>query len=326
MDHNRLLPGGDDSNNAADQSASDGTISRRSYVRAAGAAVAAGLTAGASSTSVSAAPDGTAEGASKSGDSTVIDIDYGRLDAPSDAYRVFNGNEANASLVESPTHSSEQALSLAVGNGDSWGTNAMYWLTDEGYGQPTEAYQRQKVYISDGWEMAPDDLCRFTAIGFNIEAGDAGSGGRGPPTGTDGWSSAICLANRENPPAGTYRLATYTYHMDYHTGSGEIEVTDAAIPVGEWVDLETYVRMNTHQNGEANRDGVIRYWLDGELAYEREDLRFTTTDEQGIEYLGPRVRYGGSEVAPAEQSFCFDDHQIVVGPAASDRGPAGRSQ
>lgn len=317
---NRLLPGGDDSNSTSEQSASGRAISRRSYVRAAGAAITTGLTLGASSATASAAGDATASEASNA-----IDIDYDRLDDPSDAYRVFNGTETSASFVERPTHSGEQALSIGVGSGDSWGTNAMYWLTDQGYGQPAEAYQSHQVYINDEWSMAQDDLCRFTAIGFNIEAGNAGSGGRGPPTGDDGWSSAICLANRENPPAGTYRLATYTYHMDYDTGSGEIEVTDAAIPVGEWVELETYVGMNTHENGRANNDGVVRYWLDGELAYEREDLRFTTTDAQGIEYLGPRVRYGGSEVAPVDQSFCFDDHRIVVGPAAADRGPSARS-
>ncbi|MGQ3410666.1 hypothetical protein ACT4ML_00175 [Natrinema sp. LN54] len=319
---NRFLPGGDESTNAAER-ASDDACSRRSYLRATGAAVAAGLTAGTASASAAGADGAPATGTADDA-SSVIDIDYDRIGAPSDAYRVWNGNEASAAMGQHPTQSGSQSLSITVGSGDSWGTNAMYWLPEQGYGQPSEAYQRQRVSISDGWEMAPDDLCRFTAIGFNTEAGNAGSGGRGPPTGADGWSSVVCLANRGNPPAGTYGLATYTYHMDYHSGSGEIELADAVIPIGEWVDLETYVRMNTYRNGQANSDGVIRYWLDGELAYEREDLRFTTTDAQGIEYLGPRVRYGGSEVAPTEQSIQYGDHRIVVGPAASDRAPSAR--
>ncbi|MFD1562838.1 hypothetical protein ACFR99_04670 [Haloarchaeobius amylolyticus] len=252
------------------------------------------------------------------GDSEAITIDYDQYTQPSEIYDVWTGDETTASFIDTPTTASSQALEMAVKEGDSWGTNAMYSLPENGYGQPTQAYQRIMVRLSDDWTMQPNDVCRVMAMGFNTEAGTAGSGVRGPPAGDNGWSSVICVTNREDPPAGTYRLATYTYHMDYDSGAGEFEVTDTAIPVGEWVSLESYVRMNTHESGTANHDGVVRYWLDGELAFERENYRWTTTDGQAIEYVGPIVRYGGGEVAPQDQSFRYDEHEISVSTNAAE--------
>ncbi len=283
-------------------------LPRRAFLRNAGVAAAALTTA----TTAGTATQGVSPAESLEGTSESIAIDYDRYARPSDVYDVWTGDETAASFVTNPTAEGTQVLEMAVEGGDSWGTNAMYSLPENGYGQPTQAYQRIMVRLSEDWTMEPDDVCRIVATGFNTEAGTAGSGVRGPPAGDNGWSSVICATNREDPPAETYRLATYTYHMDYDSGAGEFEVSDATIPVGEWVQLESYVRMNTHEGGTANPDGVVRYWLDGELAFEREDYRWTTTDEQAIEYVGPIVRYGGGEVAPQDQSFCYDDHEIRV--------------
>nr|WP_235847800.1 hypothetical protein [Natronorubrum thiooxidans] len=100
--------------------------------------------------------------------------------------------------------------------------------------------------------------------------------------------------------------------MDQSGSTGEFEVVDSPVHSGEWFELETEVVMNTVSDGEADPNGKGRYWLNGELVYERTDFRWTTVDEQAIEYAGPLVRYGGSEVAPIDLTVFYDEHELFA--------------
>ncbi|AGB39257.1 twin-arginine translocation signal domain-containing protein [Natronococcus occultus] len=244
-------------------------------------------------------------------DAAFVGVDYDVLESPTDVYRVWSGDPTAFSLVDNYTFEGERALRCEIPRGESNGSNAAYWFPANGDGQPLEVRQRAMVRLAD-WEMRAGDVCRFWALGLNTEAGERGSGGRGRPSGTDGWSSALAVTNRKGRSADEYALATYTYHLDQPSTSGEFELTGVRVPADEWVALETAVSMNSIEDGEAVPDGEVRCWLDGELAYERTDFRWTTIEEQAVEYAGPLVRYGGRETAPADLAIYYDEHELLA--------------
>lgn len=300
-------------------------LDRRSYLKAAGALVAgAGMTAGVATLvsndgsndhgNVTNDSDSVEPPEEPSADAEVIDIDYEQYERPEDVYRVWTGEENGSySFVDDRTYSDTRALRCVIDEGQNNGSNATYWFPANRGTQPDEVYQRSVIALSDEWEMEDHDVCRFWCTGLNDEAGPAGSGGDGPPTGDDGWSNLVAVTTRDTSGTDEYNLAAYTYHMDQQYSAGELEVVEAPIRAGEWFALETYVRMNSIDDGEAVPDGEIRYWVNGELVYERTDFRWTTTDEQGVEHSGPIVRYGGNENAPRDLSLYYDDHRIVLG-------------
>jgi hypothetical protein len=242
----------------------------------------------------------------------VVRLEYDALEEPTDAYRVWSGDPAAFSFVDNHTFEGTTALRCEIPRGESNGSNAAYWFPANGYGQPLEVRQRAMVRFGDDWQMDAGDVCRFWCLGLNTEAGSQGSGGRGRPSGTDGWSSMLALTNRESGSDDEYKLAAYTYHMDQAWTSGEFELTGTRVPAGEWIALETEVILNSIDGGEAISDGEARCWIDGDLAYERTDFRWTTVEEQAVEYAGPLVRYGGSEVAPADLSIYYDEHELLA--------------
>lgn len=245
-------------------------------------------------------------------DVAFVDVEYDGLETPSDAYRVWTGDPGSFSFVDNHTFDGGQALRCEIPRGENNGSNAAYWFPENGYGQPGAVRQRAMVRLGDDWEMRTDDVCRFWTLGLNTEAGVQGSGGRGRPSGTDGWSSMLAVANRGEPSADGYALAAYTYHLDQPSTSGEFELTETRVPADEWFALETAVAMNSIEGGEAVPDGEARCWIDGELAYERTDFRWTTVEEQAVEYAGALVRYGGSETAPADLAIYYDEHELLA--------------
>ncbi|SIS03086.1 heparin lyase I family protein [Natronorubrum thiooxidans] len=242
----------------------------------------------------------------------LIEIDYSEHSRPEDAYRVWTGQPNRMSFDDSVAFDGEKSLRCDILKETSNGTNAAYWFPANGYGQPNKVRQRSMIRLSEDWTMEENDVCRFWTAGLNTEAGPHGSGGRGRPSGNDGWSIMLAVTDRRNGENSGYNLATYTYHMDQSGSTGEFEVVDSPVHSGEWFELETEVVMNTVSDGEADPNGKGRYWLNGELVYERTDFRWTTVDEQAIEYAGPLVRYGGSEVAPIDLTVFYDEHELFA--------------
>ncbi|QLK26362.1 polysaccharide lyase [Natrinema zhouii] len=298
-------------------------VTRRSLLKCTGGAAAAGITAGGIALISRNGGDGGIDDDGKTFES--IDIDYGASADPTEIYRVWTGYPRRFSFVEDEAYTGETALRCTIPVNASDGSNAMFWFPDEGYEQPREVAQRSMIRLSENWTMADGDICRFWSAGLNTAAGTHGSGGRGKPSGNDGWSTMLAVTDRGTDGDDLYNLGAYTYHMDQQGASGEFELIDAPIPAGKWFRLETYVRMNTVTDGTAERDGVVRCWVNGNLVYERTDFRWTTTEAQAIEYAGPLVRYGGSETAPTDLAVYYDDHELRGNDAADGsaryRGP-----
>ncbi|QSW99420.2 hypothetical protein [Haloterrigena alkaliphila] len=294
----RKTPGLDDApSGSADDSGSE-TVGRRSYLKLAGAAAAAlGTTAGVSS----AAPDGVTDGMD------VIELDYAQYGSPSQVYNV-NDNRSGIppEFVSSPTNGTQTALRTEF-SGAQKTANLEYRFEENGYDRPSEVYTRFDLY-PDGIRLGTNDTVRIFWLPLT---NGAGSSGGGATDGTNGWSNAIGFAHRNDSPAPNgYNFFSYSYHMD-RDGSGDFEMTSTPIWMDQWNEIEGYVRCNTFSNGQANRDGVMRYWINGELAYERTNFRMTTTESNLIEGVGPLGYVVGSNLSGS--ALIYDNHEIAIG-------------
>jgi len=285
-------------------------VSRRSILRIAGAGATAAVV-GLGSNTVSA----------ENGE-YLLDIDYDEYADPSDVYRVWTCSPDQASFTNEHTHTGNSAMEIALQSGGSCGTNTHFNLENELGSQPTEIYDSFMFRLSDNWQMAANDQCKISRAAMSYSAGDGHSGGDSA-TGENGWSAGLVLANRGSGAQndGPYNLAAYVYHLDTtaQDNSGPWETT--MIEPGRWYHIEQYIRLNTvASDGSANRDGVYRVWVDGELGFER-DYRWTTDlENNAIEYCGPYIRYGGGETSPRTMAAYYDDHTMYVGgmPEESD--------
>ena len=161
--------------------------------------------------------------------------------------------------------------------------------------------------------------------------GDANTGGR-KPTGFDGFSARIMWR-------ADGRIVQYVYHPDQPGRYGDnLYWEEGGEPryftPGRWHCVETYLQMNTVVDGTAQFNGVVRSWLDGELALNRTDIRFRYTDAFQIDGLYFSTFFGGGDAswAPVKDEtamfddFAVDDQRIGCGggvcvPAASSGDP-----
>ena len=229
---------------------------------------------------------------------------------PLDHYSDYIGGQ-DFTMDERQSVSGGQSLHGWIHEGRSWGGNVVYDLGSEGHpSNVDEMHQRVWFYLGEGFSMGSDENCRI----FNAALSDgSNNSGGGQPTGSDGWSERLYLTERGSRSDGTWNLLSYTYHMDQGGEWGTLTTIDGAgLTAGEWHQIDTYVRVNSYSGGSASSDGVVRYWLNDDLVHERTDLRFTTSDDNRIQWGGPVLHYGGGYDAPSDVLVWYDDHQIWV--------------
>ena len=79
------------------------------------------------------------------------------------------------------------------------------------------------------------------------------------------------------------------------TRSGPVEIDPWKFPAGRWVKLEEEVILNDPR-GE---DGVLRVWVDGNLAIDRSDIVYRDRPDVTITGVGASVHYGYDDAAQA---------------------------
>ncbi|WP_339104282.1 hypothetical protein [Haloterrigena salinisoli] len=304
----------EDHRNGVDETTRDAGMSRRQVVRTGsllGVSSLIGVAGiGAEGT---AAPDvDSASGGGCNRPDDIVHLDYGEYDNWEDMYRMSNGERDNLEIVSSPTHDGDTALQLRVREDQHWGLSTHYDFD----GGLLELNGRVNLALNSNWEMGDRTHSRIWNCAMAFGEGSAGGG---VPDGTNGWSNRLYVSTRETDPDGPFHLLSYTYHMDqnqdhdYLIDSNPYTVRQAELVPGRWYEFEYYICVNTIDDGVANPDGVIRYWLDGELIYDRQDLRFTTDHETNrIESNGPAGYYGGRYVAPKNLYSYYANHSMAL--------------
>lgn len=210
-----------------------------------------------------------------------------------------------------------KALKVTVAKGKLIGLNMRYRLATAGMGEPEEMYFRYYLRLGENWNPTTSG---GKLPGFAGTYDRAGWGGR-RADGVNGWSArGIFFQTRgEGVAPGNRRgIGSYVYHVgmegDHGSAWGWGLGKTGALEKNRWYSVEQYVKLNTP--GQA--DGVLRAWIDGELAFENTQLRFRDVAELRIETLWMNVYHGGTETAPNDLSLYIDNLVIAreyIGPA-----------
>lgn len=223
---------------------------------------------------------------------------------------VGNTDPADSSYV--PLANGIQAFKMTVPKG-TYGGSYGRWLfwSNLGY-EPEEVYMRTYARMGgnfdsmagkfpfgfDGTYAEYADWRRNPATGRMLTRPDApdyaGNGGA-TSNGTNGWSArggyaaqdcdpgSTCLPYSDtmiNPflKAGYRKLDYYVYWADQPDLKGSVFLWDKGalglIPKNKWFAVDQYTKLNTvNADGTGNKDGILRVWIDGRLAYENTQFR-----------------------------------------------------
>lgn len=205
-----------------------------------------------------------------------------------------------------------KALRVRIPKGGNLGSNLQFAFQSRTGAEPEEIYFRYHLRLAEDW----DPIHQGGKLpGISGTYGRAGWGGR-PVSGADGWSARG--AYRRLTPAGETPVGFYTYHVDMKGRYGSVWTWEnqrlGYLRKNRWYAIEQHVKMNT----PGKNDGILRAWVDGQLAFEKTNLRFRDTADLKIEMVWLNVYEGGIRPAHADQHLYIDDVAIArsyIGPA-----------
>jgi len=210
-----------------------------------------------------------------------------------------------------------KALRIKVSKGGHYGASLQYEFKKKTGSEPEEIYFRYYLRFGDDWD--PQRGGKLPGIGGTY--GRAGWGGR-PSDGRNGWSARGQFNGRRD---GRTPIGFYCYHADMkgRYGSSWIWQNDKRgyLENNRWYCIEQYAKMNT----PGKNDGVLRGWVDGELAFEKTDVRMRDADHLKIESIWINIYHGGTWPAPSDDHLFIDNIVVAkryIGPMTPARKSA----
>ncbi|MFG0264146.1 MAG: polysaccharide lyase [Rhodopirellula sp. JB055] len=209
-----------------------------------------------------------------------------------------------------------KALRSRIPEGGFTALNTLYKFDEQIGSEPEEIYFRYHLRLADDWNQTVQG---GKLPGISGTYGRAGWGGR-KSDGTDGWSARGLFQKTipaGNPLAGTTPVGFYCYHADMKGTYGSHWVWSQGyrgyLKTNRWYTIEQHCHLNT----PGEKDGVLRAWIDGHLAFEKTDVRFRLTDELKIEQIWMNLYHGGKTASPHDQHVFIDNVVIAeayIGP------------
>jgi hypothetical protein len=199
-------------------------------------------------------------------------------------------------------------LGIRIGKDDHYGASIQYAFSKAGSPEPEALYGRYYVKFGSNWDPGRGGKLPGPAGTY----GRAGWGGR-KVNGTDGWSARMGF-QRSKIHENETQLFFYTYHADMKGTYGDNLHWDienrGSLKNERWYCIETYVKMNT----PGKNDGILRGWVDGQLAMEKIDLRFRDIPDLKIEGFWVNLYYGGKWASPQDMDVYFDNVALSYQP------------
>lgn len=203
-----------------------------------------------------------------------------------------------------------KALWSRIAKGKLSALSMLYEFKKEGISEPEEIYFRYYLRLSSNWNQTVQGGKLPGIVGTYDKAG---WGGR-KSDGTNGWSARGSFGltiPKGNPLAGHTPIGNYVYHTDQKTTYGDVWIWTKGykgyIPTKRWICIEQYVKLNT----PSNANGVLRTWVDGQLAFEKKDIRYRTTAKLKIQRIWFNLYHGGKTASPYDQHI-FIDHVVIA--------------
>ena len=211
----------------------------------------------------------------------------------------------------------EQILQVVVRKGQHMGTSFAYKFRQQLGEEPEEIYLRYDIKFDEDWQHAESG---GKLPGFGGTYGRAGWGGR-PVDGSDGWSARGLFASRRG--GDSTDIGFYCYHADMKGKYGSHFEFTPTLAHGRWYSVKMYCKLNTPgvdgdgvdgdgvDGARGKNDGVLRGWIDGQLAFEKTDLRFRDVESLKIENIWMNVYHGGATPVPDQDIHLYFDNVVI---------------
>jgi len=197
-----------------------------------------------------------------------------------------------------------KALRIKVDQGGHYGLSVQFHFRKQLGEEPEEIYFRYCLRFADDW----DPVRGGKLPGIAGTYGRAGWGGR-PVNGRDGWSARGLFLGLKD---GKTPIGFYCYHADMRGKYGSNWVWDkdrlGYLENNRWYCIEQYVKMNT----PGRNDGILRGWVDGQLAFEKTDVRLRDVDSLKIECVWLNVYLGGTWTSRSDHHLYIDNVVIAL--------------
>jgi uncharacterized protein YjdB len=109
-----------------------------------------------------------------------------------------------------------------------------------------------------------------------------------------------------------FNFGTYWYNDKQLTGPVTFQPNPGAGYKNDWNFVEAYFQLNTIVNGIGQADGVIQYWFNGTLIFDRHDILFRTGYHPTLQFsqflIAPYIGDG----SPVDQSMWIDNLRIAT--------------
>jgi len=199
-----------------------------------------------------------------------------------------------------------KSLRIKVPKGGHYGASLQYAFKKRTGSEPEKVYFRYYLRFADDWK--PERGGKLPGIAGTY--GRAGWGGR-RVNGTDGWSARGLFRGQNE---GKTPIGYYCYHADMKGKYGSEwrwENEDRGLlENNRWYCIEQFAKMNT----PGKNNGILRGRVDGELAFERTDVRMRDTNQLKIETVWLNIYYGGTWKAQSDYHLYIDDVVIAREP------------
>jgi hypothetical protein len=214
---------------------------------------------------------------------------------------------------------SGRALRVTLHKGKRQALNHQLRFAELLGGEPEEAYFRYHLRLAAHWDPVIEG---GKLPGFAGTYGQAGWGQR-RVDGHNGWSARGAFFQLRAPASTIERaIGTYAYTASADSALGDVWGWNLG-PTGRlqknrWYAIEQYVKLNTP--GKA--DGILRAWVNGQLALSKEDIRFRDVPSLKVESVWLNVYHGGIHDADRDLTLYIDNLVVArryIGPGRFPR-------
>lgn len=195
------------------------------------------------------------------------------------------------------------ALKIRVDADGHYGLSLTFRFKEMWGYEPESLYFSYYLRFADDWD--PQRGGKLPGIAGTY--GRAGWGGR-PVNGSDGWSARGLFKGMVN---GRTPIGYYCYHVDMKGQYGDSWVWNnedrGFLQNNHWYHIVQYIQLNTPKKN----DGILNAWVDGQLAFEKKDIRMRDSDALKVETVWINLYHGGKWTSETEDHIYIDDVMIA---------------
>ena len=151
---------------------------------------------------------------------------------------------------------------------------------------------RPRLAIQDGRNIDNDNI-GINLVGITENRATAGCNGD-----SDGHGSGTC-----------YSIGGGSYLNGKSWTAG-----DPLITAGEWHKVEVFFKLNSVENGVGIADGVMQYWLDGQVIIDHQDVMFRTGQHPDMKFKQLVIAPWIGDGSPVDQTFWIDNLILSIDP------------